>query len=158
MKLLLVVTAICVLTNGGLSSGSSEQSAIQAVLNEHADAWTRGDAHAAAAVMTEDADWISGTGRIFRGREAIEQMHRDLFAGPAKGTRHVHPGTPAIRFLTSDVAIVDGDSYVGTSGTKPTASDFSHYTAVFTKQKGRWMVAAFRSLPQVKPSVTTLDR
>jgi uncharacterized protein (TIGR02246 family) len=158
MKLLLVVTTICALMNGGLNTGGSEQSAIQAVLNEHADAWTRGDAHAAAAVMTEDADWISGSGRIFQSRKAIEQMHRDLLEGPAHGTRHVHPGTPAIRFLTPDVAIVDGDSYVGTSGTKPAASDFSHYTAVFTKQKGHWMVAAFRALPQVKPSITTLDR
>ena len=157
MKLLLVVAAICVLINGGLTSGESEQSAIQAVLNEHADAWTLGDAHAAAAVLTEDADWVSGSGRTFRGREAIEQMHRDLFEGPAKGTRHVHPGTPAIRFITPDVAIVDGDSYVGTNGTKPTASDFNHYTAVFTKQKGHWKVAAFRALPQVTPSITTLD-
>ena len=85
-------------------------------------------------------------------------MHRELLAGPAKGSRHVHPGTPAIRFLRSEVAIVDGDSYVGAAGTEVTAADFSRYTAIFVKQKGRWMVAAFRSLPQVKPSVMTLDR
>jgi len=73
MKLLLVVAAICVLMNGGLSSGGSEQSAIQAVLNEHADAWTRGDAHAAAAVLTEDADWVSGSGRTFEGEKRLSK-------------------------------------------------------------------------------------
>lgn len=158
MKLLLVVTAIGLAMSGGGPSQPSERSAIQAVLDVHAEAWTRGDAHAAAAVMTEDADWVSGGGRIFQGREAIEQMHRELLAGPAKGTRHVHPGTPAIRFLRSDVAIVDGDSYVGAPSTQVTPDDFNHYTAIFVKQKSRWMVAAFRLLPQVKPSVTTLDR
>jgi|SRR5689334_17819690 uncharacterized protein (TIGR02246 family) len=158
MKTLLVVIAIWLVMSGGATSMQSERSAIQAVLDAHGDAWTRGDAHAAAALMTEDADWISGGGHIFQGREAIEQMHRELLTGPAKGSRHVHPGTPAIRFLRSDVAIVDGDSYVGAAGTQATPADFSRYMAIFVKQKGHWMVAAFRSLPQVKPSVTTLDR
>jgi hypothetical protein len=27
-------------------------------------------------------------------------------------TRHSHPGTPKIRFVTKDVAIGDGDSYM----------------------------------------------
>jgi uncharacterized protein (TIGR02246 family) len=158
MKPLLVVTAFCLVMSAGATSVQNERSAIQAVLDAHGDAWTRGDAHAAAALMTEDADWVSFGGHIFQGREAIERMHHKLLAGPGKGTRHVHPGTPAIRFLRSDVAIVDGDSYVGAVGTQPTATDFSHYTAIFVKQRGHWMVAAFRSLPQVKPSVTTLDR
>ncbi|MFY9559741.1 MAG: SgcJ/EcaC family oxidoreductase [Terriglobales bacterium] len=158
MKPLLVFTTIWLAMSGGAPSQPSERSAIQAVLDVHAEAWTRGDAHAAAAVMTEDADWVSGGGRTFQGREAIEQMHRELLAGPAKGTRHVHPGTPSIRFLRSDVAIVDGDSYVGAPGTQVTPDDFNHYTAIFVKEKGRWMVAAFRLLPQVKPSVTTLNK
>ena len=158
MKSLLVVTAICLVMSGGATSARSERSAIQAVLDVHADAWTRGDAHEAASVMTEDADWISGGGHIYQGRAAIEEMHRELLAGPAKGSRHVHPGTPLIRFLRPDVAIVDGDSYIGAAGTQAAPSDFSRYTAIFVKQKDHWMVAAFRSLPQVKPIVTTLDR
>jgi membrane protein required for beta-lactamase induction len=89
MKPLLVVTAIWLVMSGGATSVQRERSAIQAVLDAHADAWTRGDAHAAAALMTEDADWISGGGHIFQGRAAIEQMHRELLAGPAKGSRHM---------------------------------------------------------------------
>src|ERR1700741_3559176 len=82
MKSLLVVTAIWLVMSGGATSARSERSAIQAVLDAHADAWTRGDAHEAASVMTEDADWISGGGHIYQGRAAIEEMHRELLAGP----------------------------------------------------------------------------
>jgi uncharacterized protein (TIGR02246 family) len=140
-----------------IAAATRQESQIQAVLDAHADAWTRGDAHA-AAVMTDDSDWISGGGTIFPGRTAIEEMHRELLSGEAKGTRHVHPGMPSISFLRSDVAIVDGNSYVGAAGTQPTTSDFNFYTAVLVKEQGQWKVAAFRSLPQVKPTVTTLER
>ncbi len=37
---------------------------------------------------------------------AIEAGHRDLFAGPARGSRLAIRDTPRIRFLTSDVAVV----------------------------------------------------
>jgi len=158
MKLLEMVAALGLVMNGNALSPQSERAAIQAVLDAHGEAWTRGDAHAAAAVMTPDADWVSGGGRVFQGREAIEQMHRELLSGPAKGSRHVHPGTPVIRFVRPDVALVDGDSFVGTPGTHPTAENFSRYTALFVREKGRWFVTAFRSLPHVKPSVTALER
>jgi uncharacterized protein (TIGR02246 family) len=147
-----------VMSLGMIAAATRQESQIQAVFDAHADAWTRGDAHAAAAVMTDDSDWISGGGTIFTCRTAIEEMHRELLSGEAKGTRHVHPGMPSISFLRSDVAIVDGNSYVGAAGTQPTTSDFNFYTAVLVKEQAQWKVAAFRSLPQVKPTVTTLER
>jgi len=84
MKPFLVVAAIWMVMSGA-TSPQRERSAIQAVLDAHANAWTRGNAHAAAAVLTEDADWISGAGGIFQGREVIEQMHRELLSGTSQG-------------------------------------------------------------------------
>ncbi len=72
-----------------------------------------GNPKAAAAVLTEDADWVSGSGTVLEGRKQIEEMHSQLLRGPAKGTRHSHPGTAKMRFIRQDVAIVDGDSYMG---------------------------------------------
>jgi uncharacterized protein (TIGR02246 family) len=134
-------------------SDSADRAAIQLVLDAHGAAWTRGDADAATAVLTEDADWVSGSGKVFVGRPAITKMHRDMLSGPAKGTRHSHPGTPKIRFVTKDVAIVDGDSYMAgfhDEHGNQLPAEYSRYAAVFVKKDGKWYVTAFRSLPQVK--------
>ena len=135
------------------SSESADRAAIQSVLDAHGAALTRGDAYSATAILTEDADWVSGGGRVFVGRPAITKMHRDLFAGAAKGTRHSHPGTPNIRFVTQDVAIVDGDSYMAgfrDEHGNELPGEYTRYTAVFVRKSGKWYVTAFRSLPQVK--------
>lgn len=132
---------------------SSDRAAIQKVLNAHGVAWTKGDAAAAAAVMTEDADWVSASGHVYEGRAAIAAAHREWLTGDAKGSRHAHPGTPKIRFIRRDVAIVDGDSYMGglrDEQGKELPPVLSRYTAVFAKDGGSWKAAAFRSLPQLK--------
>lgn len=106
--------------------------------------------------MTEDADWVGGDGSVYQGHAAIEAAHREWLAGPAKGSLHLHPGTPAIRFLRSDVAIVDGDSYISGEHNeegKEVPAETSRYSAVMVKDNGRWLVAAFRSLPQLKSKI-----
>jgi len=144
------------------SSGdeTADRAAIQKVLDAHGNAWTKGDAVAAAAVMTEDADWVSGGGAVYEGRAAIEAAHREWLSGDGKGTRHAHPGTPKIRFIRRDVAIVDGDSYMGRlrdEQGKELPDILSRYMAVFVKDGGSWKVAAFRSLPQLKSKLTSAD-
>jgi len=139
---------------------TSDRLAIQKVLDAHGIAWTKGDPVAAAAVMTEDADWVSASGHVYEGRTAIEAAHREWLSGDAKGSRHAHPGTPKVRFIRRDVAIVDGDSLMGgfrDEQGKELPPSFSRYTAVFLKDGESWKVAAFRSLPQLKSKLTPAD-
>jgi uncharacterized protein (TIGR02246 family) len=134
-----------------------ERALIQAVLDAYGAAWTKGDAKVAAAVMTEDSDWVSSDGSVVTGRRAIEAAHEEVLTGSGKGSRHSHPGTPKIRFIRRDVAIVDGDSFVGglrDKDGKELPAQLSCYIAVFVKEDGRWLVTAFRSLPQVKSSTS----
>ncbi len=155
--LLFGVVRITAVTAG---DDTAQRAAIQAVLDAHGTAWTKGDAVAAAAVMTEDADWVSGDGSIYEGRMAIEAAHREWLTGDAKGSRHAHPGRPEIRFIRPDVAIVDGDSYMGglrDEQGKEIPPIFSRYTAVLVKNCEKWKVTAFRSLPQLKSTLTSAD-
>jgi uncharacterized protein (TIGR02246 family) len=138
----------------------AERGAIQAVLDAHGIAWTKGDAVAAAAVMTADADWVSGDGSVYEGRTAIEAAHREWLSGDGKGSRHAHPGRPKIRFIRPDVAIVDGDSYMGglrDEQGKELPPIFSRFAAVLVKNGQTWKVTAFRSLPQLKSKLTPAD-
>jgi uncharacterized protein (TIGR02246 family) len=142
------------------SDESSDRAAIQKVLDAHGTAWTNGDAKAAAAVMTDDADWVSGGGSVYDGRPAIEAAHRQWLNHDAKDSRHSHPGTPKIRFIRPDVAIVDGDSYMGgvrDEDGKELPAVVTGYTAVFVKNSGEWKVTAFRSLPQLKSKLSPAD-
>ena len=151
--ILLFTVTLFVVASSGQSNHAADIAAIQSVLDAHGAAWTRGDAAGAASVLTDDADWVSGSGKTFVGREQIEAMHKQLLDGPAKGTRHSHPGTPNVRFITPEVAIVDGDSMMAgfrDDNGKEEPPAYSRYTAVFVKKSGKWYVTAFRSLPQVK--------
>jgi ketosteroid isomerase-like protein len=72
----LVVAVVCFCSSGSAQSDSADRAGIKAVLDAHGAAWTRGDADAATAILTDDADWVSGGGRVFVGRPAITQMHK----------------------------------------------------------------------------------
>jgi uncharacterized protein (TIGR02246 family) len=157
---LLGVMSIAAAMPANKTSDDTERAAIQKVLDAHGIAWTNGDPAGAAAVMTEDADWVSGSGHVYEGRAAIEAAHREWLSGDSKGTRHTHPGTPKVRFIRRDVAIVDGDSYTGglrNEQGKELPPVFSRYTTVFVKDGESWKVTAFRSLPQLKSKLTLAD-
>jgi uncharacterized protein (TIGR02246 family) len=165
MRRIFIAILLCAALGGCSGSrvrdaSSAEKAAIQAVLDTHAKAWNRGDAAGAAAIMTEDADWVSGDGSVYEGRDAIEAAHRDWLAGSAKGSWHTHPGLPKFHFIRTDVAIVDGDSYqsgLHDEQGKEIPAGVTRYTAIMVKESGRWKVAAFRSLPQVKSKINASD-
>lgn len=127
--------------------------AIRHLIQSHADAWNRHDAHAAAAAFHPDADVRLGSGRYLVGRVAIEQWHEaalreDSLAG---GSRHTHPPQSIrLRFLTPDVAICEVearyDALRAGPGGKTPPPDRSMLFLVLTKEHGQWGVAAQRNL------------
>src|SRR5690606_2304832 len=81
---------------------------VEDTLTRLAAAWNDGDAAAYAGLFTEDATYVVFDGTVVRGRAALEEGHRALFAGPLKGFR-MDPPTIAVpvRYLGGgDVARV----------------------------------------------------
>lgn len=116
------------------------------------DAWNRGDAAGYASLFTHDADFVAWTGARGRGRQAIEDGHRRLFAGPLAGSRMALaddgaatlPGS--LRFVRPDVAIMVTPGVVTPAGQSATGPDHqSVQTFVLIKDGGRWQFAAFHN-------------
>ena len=63
----------------------ADSSAIRRLIQAHADAWNRHDAHAAAAAYAANADVRYSSGERLQGRAQIEAGHRAAFAEDTAG-------------------------------------------------------------------------
>lgn len=131
----------------------ADEAAIRTRIASHGQASAAGDARALSEVYADDAELVSGNGSVTRGRQAIDDLwKRDVAAGAARGGRHhMHPPeTVQIRFVTSDVALVDvGSRALGgtdSTGTALPPSDASLFT-IWRKNEGVWRVIYQRALP-----------
>jgi uncharacterized protein (TIGR02246 family) len=132
---------------------AKDEEAIKATVASFVDAFSKGDAKAASALFTEDGTLVNVFGVEMVGRAGIEQSMASQFAGPLKGvTNNITP--TKIRLIKPDVAVGDADLEI--SGLKapdgkaiPTIK--SRGTAVFVKQKGKWLFTAARAYVHVPP-------
>ncbi|RFU82479.1 SgcJ/EcaC family oxidoreductase [Streptomyces triticagri] len=125
----------------------SDESQIRQLLHDMVDAWNAGDATAYADIFTENADYVTWFGSHSSGREAIEESHRFLFAGPLKGTK-LGDGSSGdgatVRFLTPDVA------FVVSAGGMADSESVVTFTAVREPEADRWRFASFQNTRKQK--------
>jgi uncharacterized protein (TIGR02246 family) len=127
---------------------AAEEEALRRNAAAYAKAFGAGDAKALAAFWTADGDYVDTTGRLVRGRAAIEKDLAALFAESRGLTLVIAP--ESFRFLSPDVVIETGLARV----TK--AADGSatacRYTVVHVKQEGRWLMSSVRESPYEPPT------
>jgi uncharacterized protein (TIGR02246 family) len=118
------------------------QQAIQQSVTAYADAVNKGNLAALSAFWAPDADYIDEKGTVTKGRDAITALFKQFLAD-LKGSKIAFKVT-SIRPLTADVAMQDGMSVI----TRPDGSvDEGHFTAVWFKKDGKWMLRSARDLP-----------
>jgi uncharacterized protein (TIGR02246 family) len=119
---------------------------IEDTLTRLAAAWNDGDATAYADLFTPDATYVIFDGTVVRGRDAIEEGHRALFAGPLRGFRMDPPTAAPVRYLGTDVAHV-----LATGGTRPPGQEelpagrASVVSFVLVREGEDWRIAAFQN-------------
>lgn len=122
---------------------TSDEAEVRDLLRRLYAAW--GDADAYAGFFTPDADYVAFDGTHARGRRAIAEMHRPLFARFLKNTRLVSV-SESVRFPTPDVALVHGKgAVVSARQRQPRASRLSIQTLVAVKQADGWIFTAFQN-------------
>jgi uncharacterized protein (TIGR02246 family) len=83
-----------------------DDSGVQRVVAEFADAWNRHDPAAFAAVFAEDADFTNVAGKSLHGRDRIQAFHSKMFSTRFKDS-HMTAEQVAVRWVKPDVAAVD---------------------------------------------------
>lgn len=123
----------------GTASASVDPS-VAKVADAFAAAMNAGDAAAAAAVFAEDGVEMPPDRPAIRGRAAIEQYYREVFAGPVKlsAFRLTHREGK----VAGDVAYLSGDSKVTVTlpGAVPLEQS-GKYLVVLKRSGGKWLVA-----------------
>ena len=132
---------MCALASAPLAAQSpTDDAAVRAVVARYVNARELRDAAAIGALFTRDADQLTTSGEWRRGRDAIvpgtlESSRRN------PGTRQIRIDT--IRFLTTDVAIVDGPYDISVAGATPRPM---RTTIVVKREADAWRIAAIRNM------------
>ncbi|MCW4461949.1 SgcJ/EcaC family oxidoreductase [Sphingomonas sp. BT-65] len=112
---------------------------ISGIFERWQNAWNSHDMHAFAQLFHEDATWIVWTGRVWRGRQAIEEghveAHRTFFRNSTQLSNPqeislVAPGVVVARSLTT----LTGDSREAGS------TILGHKLLVLTQRDGVWRI------------------
>lgn len=106
-------------------------------------AFNAGNSKDLAALFSEKAEAVDEDGTLVEGRANIEQRFAGVFKDFPKAQIVVE--ITALRHLTPDVAVEDGESTVTLDAQTPPSR--SVYTVVHVKRDGKWLFASVRDFP-----------
>ena len=130
----------------GWQVGSGEEKALDESFAKWVTAFDKHDAQALAKQYTEDADVLSTTGEMIKGRTAIEKDFAAYFArNPnVKGKLQV----VARRLLAPHIVVEDGKWEV--LGETDDGPKQGLYTGILVKKNGIWLTVCERNIVPVK--------
>lgn len=119
---------------------TADENAVRYTAEAFTSAFNKGDAKAIAALWTTDCEYVDETGRVFRGRDAIENEYAEFFrANPGV---QIEASASSVKILGPVVAAEDGTAIVKSPRGKLISRGY--YTVVHTKENGKWLMASVR--------------
>ena len=120
-----------------------DEAAIRAAIKSVEDGWNAHDGKAFAAPFAADADYVVVNGMHLKSREAIEQGHAQIFSTIYKDSRNAAT-VRSVRFIPPTWRWPRR-----VTGVRPrrTRKGRAVNMMVFTKENGRWSIAAFQNTP-----------
>lgn len=150
-NLLLLSTFVLFGLMSSLAPGTNDESTIRQMVADAVTQLNQGDLKAIDQFWDENADYVGIDGQFIHGREAM----RDFFAQLLKAGGGTEAATiEQVRFLASDLAIVDGSwTITGAKDAngKPLPVLRGHGCEIVQKKRGRWRFIATREMVVWKP-------
>ena len=122
------------------------EAAVGAVVKQVEAGWNAGDGDAFAAPFAENADYVVVDGRYIRGRAAIAEGHRHIFATVYNGS-HNTATLHGVRLLRDNVAIAHVAWHLRFQEGDTPREGHAVNTMVLTREEGVWRIAAFQNTP-----------
>ncbi len=123
---------------------TTDEGAIQAILQQIEAAWNAYDSVSIAALFAEDANFIQIFGGQLDGRTAIEAAHRVIFNTIYRGS-HASFRLRSIRFVRPDVAVVFARAHVKFKENNETREIETRPTLIVVKEQAKWQIVAFQN-------------
>jgi uncharacterized protein (TIGR02246 family) len=123
---------------------TTDEGAIQAILQQIEAAWNAYDSVSIAALFAEDANFIQIFGGQLDGRTAIEAAHRVIFNTIYRGS-HARFMLRSIRFVRPDVAVVFARAHVKFKENNETREIETRPTLIVVKEQAKWQIVAFQN-------------
>lgn len=123
----------------------SREEDIIAETQRFAEAWSRGDAKAAASFFTDDGVRVGAMGDTQRGRAEVEAAYERLLHGPFAGAK-VQQERGTVRMLTAELALWQGAIEITPVKGAPLKG---HVVQLMKMVEGRWLV--LESHPKLFP-------
>ena len=141
---LLLGLVLSVTPGAGQSKASSaDEAAVRDVVRRYTEARELSDPKAIEALFTVDADQYTTSGEWRRG---VPQLVKGMLDTSARNPGARAIAVAAVRFITPDVAIVDGEYKTGTDARQL-------WTTVTVKREpGGWRIAAIRNMAPTSPT------
>jgi uncharacterized protein (TIGR02246 family) len=123
---------------------TTDEGAIQAILQQFEAAWNAYNSVSIAALFAEDANFIHIFGGQLDGRTAIEDAHRVIFNTIYRGS-HASFTLQSIRFVRPDVAVVFARAHVKFKENNETREIETRPTLIVVKEQAKWQIVAFQN-------------
>ena len=123
---------------------TTDEGAIQAILQQFETAWNAYDSVSIAGLFAEDANFIHIFGGQLDGRTAIEAAHRVIFNTIYRGSR-ARFILRSIRFVRPDVAVVFAGAEVKVEENNETREIETRPTLIVVKEEAKWKIVAFQN-------------
>src|SRR5262245_49750444 len=116
------------------------EAGIKAITAEYAKAFNAGDAKAAAALWTEDGEYVGDDDEVLKGRAAIEKDLAAFLKANPKATAEVE--VVSVRLIARGTATAEGVVRLRTPGEDDVVE--TRYTALHVREDGKWQAASVR--------------
>lgn len=137
-----------------LMGQSEDQNVIRQITENWISGWQTCNSALAVEGFAEDVDWVNAFGVKKRGREEVQAFLDWVFSLPNATERKNSEKITSIRFIRSDVALVNSDFQVEkqryvTGEEMPDRK--GHAIRVMTKEEGLWQIVSMMIMDE-KPS------
>ena len=120
---------------------------IDQLLSDYQAAWAKADAQGLASLYTQNAIRMGPEGAVV-GRQAIQKMFEQNFAGAWKGTKVTITGG-RLESVSADVRVHEGTFAVSGGSGLP---QNGRYLNTLVRQGAQWRIAGLAPIPETPPA------